>query len=263
MRLLISDWSTNPDHPDTPRARLEKNPRLRLETLCFSDGSALDAGQEAVDGFKARFGSTLDRGLSVHGPYVDLCPSSCDRAVRQAAWNRFHAAWEIAGSLGAESIVFHSDWKPAPYGFGNWIENAAAFWRAFLAEHPGLRIYVENVYDADWKPLAELADSVLGLGLCLDVGHAHVHSRIPMEDWIIGLGDRIGHFHFHNNNGKSDDHHGFFHVPEGGMDMKSIFRLAEERLPDADAVLEIPWPDELGETLTWVLAEKSIFAGEL
>ena len=107
MKLWISDI----EHPETARTLMNRFPQVRLETLRFSEGDTLDAGDAAVDAFRTEYGALLQRGLSVHGPYVDLCPSSCDGLVRQTAWERCHTAWSIASSLGAESIVFHSDWK--------------------------------------------------------------------------------------------------------------------------------------------------------
>ena len=173
--------------------------------------------------------------------------------VRQTAWERCHTAWSIASSLGAESIVFHSDWKPAPYGFGFWLENVSGFWRDFLEAHQGLRIYVENVYDAGWEGLAALADRVPGLGLCFDAGHAHACSPLPMEERIRGLGSRIGHVHLHNNSGVRDEHRGFFSVPEGGLDMEGLAELLETHLPGADLVLELPRPEELAASLEWAM----------
>ncbi len=249
MKLWISDI----EHPETARTLMNRFPQVRLETLRFSEGDTLDAGDAAVDAFRTEYGALLQRGLSVHGPYVDLCPSSCDGLVRQTAWERYHTAWSIASSLGAESIVFHSDWKPAPYGFGFWVENVSGFWRDFLAAHQGLRIYVENVYDAGWEGLAALADRVPGLGLCFDAGHAHACSPLPMEEWIRGLGSRIGHVHLHNNSGVRDEHRGFFSVPEGGLDMEGLAELLETHLPGADLVLELPRPEELAASLEWAM----------
>ena len=56
-----------------------------------------------------------------------------------------------------------------------------------------------------------------------------------VEEWIEKMGERIGHFHLHNNDGGSDSHG---ELTDGALNMERILRLAEKRCPDATYTIE-------------------------
>jgi len=75
------------------------------------------------------------------------------------------------------------------------------------------------------------------LKVCLDIGHAHANSVMPVEQWIETLGDKIAYYHLHNNNGKKnipghndDEHLGLNH---GTINIASVLEKAEQYSPNA------------------------------
>lgn len=249
MEFSVSDIAD----PQALRKCLARFP-VGLETIRFGIGDVLDEGAPAVEGFRREWAelSGGSRRLWIHGPFLDLFPASVDRAVRDTALARFRAAYEAACALGAAGITFHSGYFPAPYGVGDWLEGATRFWEAFLRERRGsLPIFIENVFDPEPGPLAELADRFPELSLCLDVGHASAVSAVPVGEWIRRWGLRIGHLHLHNNDGRADLHGG---LTEGVLPMGDLLALLEEAAPEADAVLEIPDRDALAASLEWLFA---------
>ena len=207
-----------------------------------------------MDRFRTQWKAACPQGiaLSVHGPYLDLHPASCDPAARRLAMDRFRASYDTAHGLGAESVVFHTGWLPPPYGFGDWLENSITFWREFLGVLPpgGPHIQIENVFEPDWRPLAELMDA-LGdpmVSVCLDVGHAATVSPVTVSEWIVGLGGPIGWTHWHNNNGKRDLHAG---LEDGILPMEEVIQLLVEYCPAAAGVLEIADLETARRSLFW------------
>ena len=99
---------------------------------------------------------------------------------------------------------------------------------------------IENQCEEDSEVLKMEIDSVNDprLKVCLDIGHAHANSNMPVADWITTLGSRIGYLHLHNNHGKAvgrpsymnDEHLG---LDMGTMDIAKVFELLEEYCPDA------------------------------
>lgn len=253
IRISISDIAG----AETVRACLSRYP-IGLETIRFGIGDVLDQGADALERFRREW-EALSCGRSrlyLHGPFLDLFPASVDRAVRRTALSRFRAAYDAARNLGAEGIVFHSGYFPAPYGIGPWLEGASAFWEAFLREREGaLPIYVENVFEPEPGPLAELAARCPELSLCLDVGHAGAVSPVPPEEWIRQWGSRIGHVHLHNNDGRQDLHSG---LRSGILPMERILPLLSEVSPQSDLVLEIPDGNALHSSLSWLEGFKAL-----
>ena len=75
------------------------------------------------------------------------------------------------------------------------------------------------------------------LKVCLDIGHAHANSIMPVEEWIETLGDRIAYYHLHNNHGKTnipeynDDEH--LGLNNGTINIESVLKKTEECSPNA------------------------------
>ena len=67
---------------------------------------------------------------------------------------------------------------------------------------------IENVLDPDPAPLSELVARIADprAAICLDVGHAHASSRVPVAEWLHILGPQIAHLHVHDNDRSFDQH---------------------------------------------------------
>lgn len=106
----------------------------------------------------------------------------------------------------------------------------------------GISVCLENVFDPEYAPLAEIVRGVdhPAFGLCLDIGHANCFSPYPAEEWLWELYPYIRHFHLHDNHGKRDEHLG---IGQGDLPWASIFRFIREEMPGADAAIENPSAD--------------------
>ena len=162
--------------------------------------------------------STLEnagRTCSIHLPFLDLHPGSLDDLVLHAARERLARAAEIAALFSPRGMVGHVDYSQGNYGSHHeeWLERASTTWSRFLDAWPGHPpLYLENTFEKDPEPVAELVDALSGqgVGVCFDAGHwncfAQGNQRQDMERWIKALGTRIRHLHLHDNDGSWDQH---------------------------------------------------------
>lgn len=106
------------------------------------------------------------------------------------------------------------------------MEQTSEFWNDFLREKKGIQILLENVYDREIFPLIKVQDAVESADfmLCLDLGHAHCYSEIPVEQWILQMRNRIGHIHIHDNCGDRDSH---MALSDGTVPLNTILPLME------------------------------------
>jgi len=180
----------------------------------WRDASALDA-------FRGRLG---DAGLStgsVHLPFYPsvpellednrrwslIDPSTAGRAeALQAASDGLHAA----GALGAEAGVLHLGWQRDAWDAHShgWAREAVV---ALLpvARAAGVRLLLENIISPGTRVAALMAlldevDPAREVGLCVDLGHAHVDGGV-LEELQAAL-PRLAHLHVHDNDGCSDQH---------------------------------------------------------
>lgn len=179
-----------------------------------------------------------------HGPYNELFPCAIDPRARQLAAERYRQAIALAKQYGAPKIVLHSGYAPNFY-YDCWFEEQSIlFWKAFLETLPeGIVICLENVLETRPEPLLHVIQEVEDprLRICLDVGHAHTYSRVPVQEWLELFAPYIAHIHLHGND-RTADQHG--HLAEGSLDMAEFLRCALRLCPEATFTLEIPEPEK-------------------
>ena len=230
---------------------------LELDHLCISENLNEENREKITEEMtKAAAG----RSAIVHGPFTELIPCAIDERARELAVKRHMESVEICRELGVKKLILHSGWIPSMY-FPSWqVERSVEYWKKLItkagaavtnpakagAATPGIgaalgeafTICVENVFEPEPDTLIEIIDGVGDprLKICLDVGHANaVKTTGTVEEWIEKMGERIGHFHLHNNDGGSDSHG---ELTDGALDMERILRLAEKRCPDATYTIE-------------------------
>lgn len=197
-----------------------------LELIDFSVGMNLDLGESFLHSWEQR---KLDLGnppLTCHGPFLDLNPASYDSAVQNTACLRFSQAYEAARKLGAARIIYHTCRIPQTCYVAGWSQRLAGFYQEFLEHHTSLPVAVENVFDESPYPIADLASHIHAshFSLCLDVGHAHAFSTVPVKEWITVLSPWITHLHLHDNHGTKDEH---LPIGEGTLPWEEIFPLLQ------------------------------------
>jgi len=169
-----------------------------------------------------------------------------EKARRIAAMDEIKRALEAADSIPFRNLVVHlgerdDEWSPRTieYAFSA-LEHLGAF------AHPlGVRPLVENLTSNPTTPEHLMYILASGhqdsIGVCLDLGHAHMTVGIP--EAIATLGTRIVQVHAHDNHGVKDEH---LWPGDGGIDWPAT-AAALNALPEPPAtVLEISskLPDE-------------------
>lgn len=188
----------------------------------------------------------------LHAPFNELFPCAIDLKARALAADRYRQAIALAKAYGAEKVIVHGGYNPWIY-YPNWyVEQSVLFWKEFLQEDPGVQIVLENVLETEPEWLRDIVAQVDDprLRLCLDVGHVHAYSKIPVLDWVKDWAPWLSHFHVHNNDGSADQHRD---LPDGGIPMKELFSAVEKLCPDATVTLEVL---EAKPSVQWLEEEK-------
>jgi sugar phosphate isomerase/epimerase len=217
---------------------------LGLELQEFSDPNVLDGDwrslldeyERALDGFT---------GLrAMHGAYIDLVSGSPDMRLVTLARERYLHNLDIGRELGVKYIDFHANYLPLvdhPSYLPGWVERQVAFWSpmAEQAEQYGITLLLENMWEPDPAIIRRILDRVQSpyLKACLDVGHAVLYSRRPVEEWIAQLREHLAYTHLHNNHGTIDEHLAF---GDGVLDFPAVLdRLRALPAPPL-FILELP-----------------------
>ena len=180
---------------------------------------------------------------SLHAPFWDLNLGSAMPSIRKETMEWFNYAYKIAKELGCDSIVVHDGYVPFTSHIPNWVKRAKTFWEEFFADKDdSITIMIENMLELDSSVMIQEIDAVNDkrLKVCLDVGHAHGNSDMPVYDWVKTLNKRIGYMHLHNNHGKlsrthNDEHNGF---DDGTIDFKKLMKLVKQYCPKAILAVE-------------------------
>lgn len=220
-----------------------------VEIQAFSNPDYPVRDPNGVAEHQSKYKSVAPRSL--HGPFGDLSPGSCDRLIRQVTRERFAFAYECALILGANQVVLHHGYVPGTNTYGGWLRRSTEFWVSFLAaKDPQITFYLENLLESDPKLIGEVVGQINhpNLKICLDVGHAFCHGKIPLERWIEELGGLIGYVHLHDNDGDQDDH---LALGEGRIPLDQICYTLERLAPEATWALEVG-PESLEDSLFWL-----------
>jgi sugar phosphate isomerase/epimerase len=162
-----------------------------------------------------------------------------EKARRIDAMDEIKRALETADHVPFRNMVVHlgerSDtWSQRTMEFAEVaLEHLGAFARPL-----GVRVLVENLLSEPTTPehLITILDlgHLDGIGVCLDLGHAHI--SVGVSEAITVLGGRIVSMHVHDNQGTKDEH---LWPGDGTIDWPAV-RDAIQALKTAPAaVLEI------------------------
>lgn len=245
MRQLLLCDATQP----AKVSKICQRTGLGVEIQAFSNPDYPVRNPDGVADHLSKYRSILPRAL--HGPFGDLSPGSCDRLIRQVTKERFEFAYDYAQRLGAKQIVLHHGYVPGTNTYRGWLRRSREFWADFLEEKdPQIVFYVENLLDSDPELIGEVVRAVNhpNLKICLDIGHAFCHSKIPIEGWIEELGELIGYVHLHDNHGDQDDH---LSLGKGLIPLDQVCYTLERCAPQATWALEVG-PESLEDSLFWL-----------
>ncbi|MEW6381511.1 MAG: sugar phosphate isomerase/epimerase family protein [bacterium] len=202
--------------------------RLNVEILITADD--LDREPHASIREIGRFLSAHQLSCTIHGPFLDLDPGSSDSRIRMVSRERYQQLLALIPPLAPRIVVFHADFDPLFYGDRAeiWLKRSIETWLsvAEAAKKAGTRIALENVLEKTPQIIQELIQKVdsPSLGMCLDIGHAHIFSPVPLPDWVSSLGSRIFELHLHDNHGQEDEH---LALGEGTIDVQGVLKAIQ------------------------------------
>ncbi len=200
-------------------------------------------------------------GVSVHGSFWDLNPSSLYPELRRLTLRRLADGISACERLGGEVFVVHVGKCPVPEVEWMWRRAGEIYERTLaevvrLARRAEIRVAVENAGSAygPYATLEELPGLVGrfdGVGICLDIGHAHLVAKRSgrTDEWVGRQVRRIGggivHVHVHDNLGNRDDHM----VPgDGEIDFRPVARALRSVGYSRAVVVELFNPERSVET---------------
>jgi sugar phosphate isomerase/epimerase len=171
-----------------------------LEVMVWTDAVSQDAG--ALRGLSEHYGVPV---LSVHAPCL---------LVTQRVWSadpfvRLAKAVELAETLGAPTVVVHP-----PFA---WQRDYARGFRAAIAdlaaEHPDVRVCVENMYPVRvgrremvlYSPGWDVTETAYD-AYTLDLSHCAA-ARTDALTTADAMGDRLAHVHLGDGTGEGRDEH--------------------------------------------------------
>jgi sugar phosphate isomerase/epimerase len=216
-----------------------------------------DAAIEAVGGWCRSAGIDIHACHAPFGGENDL--SLLDEGARQQAVARVEQALARAASMGAACVVVH----PSSGGISDEdrAERRAQLVRSLASligasQRIGIRLALENMLPhhigdtgAEIMAIVNRFDSPQ-LGVCLDVGHAHLNPEGVMGAFRV-LRERIITFHLQDNDGNNDRH---LQPPYGTIDWAAFARACRPQ------EFQFPWSVEAP---TWKGADWSVMLREM
>ncbi len=213
-------------------------PRLlrQLEKVDVNHVELVDEGFHALSSRRVNAirKITERRGLqlSVHAPFGDVNLASPSAFFRRVVLKRLKKSIRLSVQLGSKIWVFHSGLQTGIshlYPGLDWELNLRSV-RELLdfAEQYDVRLAIENTPD----PFPFLLKNVTefdrfydeldrsGLGLTLDVAHAHINGQI--DAFAERFPDKIIHTHLHDNNGDFDRHLG---IGQGNINWPEVIQM--------------------------------------
>ena len=186
----------------------------------------------------------LKQPKSLHGPFLDLKPSSPDPMIRAISQQRYCNALQIAIDLEADYIIFHSQINPQltePFLAGLNNRQSRDAWLEIIGQVPDFHgtIVIENVFESTPAMLKALIETIAvpNIKVNLDIGHSKLGTA-PLEDWIRELKDHIAYIHLHSNNGIHDQH---IKAPQEEID--KLYQLLDRYAINPAIALEYPIQD--------------------
>lgn len=148
---------------------------------------------------------------SLHGPFLDLKPSSPDLEIRKVSQKRYIRTFMIAKELDMDYLIFHSQINPYLNETNikslN-VDQSREFWEEIVkvVNFKGT-ILIENIFEESPMMIKELIEAINlpNIKINLDIGHAKL-GNVPIEEWVKELSNHIGYIHLHTNDGLSDQH---------------------------------------------------------
>jgi sugar phosphate isomerase/epimerase len=218
------------------------------------DANVLDSESDKAFRDVAKILKTKNRKITLHGPFMDLVPGGLDKMLLKATRHRLERFFEIVPVFEPVNVICHTGYTPCHYRehWKEWLDNSVATWKSHvdLAERSGFKLLLENVYETDPEAHCALFNAIpsKAFGFCLDIGHQHAFGKLPLEEWMGALGEKIMELHLHDNNGEEDAH---LAVGKGSADFTGLFRFINEKGLSPTITLEPHREETLWQSLAF------------
>lgn len=201
---------------------------------------------------RAALGDWPDADVTFHAPFYEVDLSSTDLHVREHAFRETMQALEVASLLRAGSITVHVRSREQ---MGHWNDaNLVAFQRSLgqlipAASERSVTLAVENFpppcFTSDGEDLLRLIEPFPAVGVCIDIGHAHLGGRLIELARLVS--PRAFVAHLHDNSGIRGDEH---LIPgEGTIPWRELVEALQTCGFRGERVMEVQAVGTLGETL--------------
>jgi len=233
-RRAAEDW---PSLADAARSILSLDPTLGLEVWASRALEVEEASGEELAELADVCRSAPFAAAHVRGAFWGWAPSDLRREI------------DFAEHVGAETLVLH----PVCLGITrpeDRLDVPEIRRIAGYAADREVRLALENMRDSVWlldRVLEEVGDDprVTNLGICIDIGHAHLShdaGREPVANYLERYVAQLLHLHLHDNHGASDEHL----VPgDGTVDWPRCLQTLERIDFTGTAILEVHPPGNL------------------
>lgn len=227
-RRRPEEW---PTLPEAVREILSIDPALGVEVWGSKSLDAANANEDELSEMAEVCRTAGFVTVHVRGVHMTWDPTGLRREV------------DFAARVGARVLVLH----PACLGLAkpdDRLDVPEILRLAAAAAGRGVRLALENMGDTIWlldRVLEEVGDDPekTNLGICIDVGHAHMShdaGREPVSNYLERYAGQLTHVHLHDSNGETDEHL----VPgEGTIDWPRAIRTLDEVGFSGTAVLEV------------------------
>ena len=162
-----------------------------------------------------------------------------DKGRRIEAMDEIKRALEAAEHIPLRNLVVHlgereDAWSPRAIEYAlTALEHLGAFARPL-----GVRLLVENLLSEVTTPEHLVTILEMGhldsVGVCLDLGHAHV--TVGIAGAIAAFGARVTAVHFHDNHGVKDEH---LWPGDGSIDWQAAAKAIKAMVTPPAIVLEL------------------------
>ena len=156
--------------------------------------------------------NSMDIEITVHAPFSDLNPASVVDTIWKETVRQIKQCVELSADFSRVVVVHPGILSPLGSQMPDraWERNVEALKELCgYARDYGVTLCLENMPNTE-KLLGRtpyevfgMVESVEGLGMAFDVGHANTMRNV---DAFLKEKDRFTHVHIHDNNGKKDEH---------------------------------------------------------
>lgn len=160
--------------------------------------------------------------------------------VKKAVIENIKKGIDIAKKVGSNRVTVHPGWREMPppaldKNYNALIETLKEL--VNYAKKFDINICFENNDSgicASIEDYKKVSDSVKGIRMTFDVGHANVNDN--PDEYFAKFNDRIMDVHIHDNGGEHDEH---MCVGEGNIDFKKFFSECKKAKYNGPFILEL------------------------